>query len=85
MPMQLETTFGGAAGGGSAVSRPPDQDEHVVLAALEPDQLVAAKRQRFGRRRLGMGTRLLMWGLRGYALLMLIVVADRVAQAVNGG
>jgi hypothetical protein len=56
-----------------------------VLEVLEPDQLVAAKQQRLGRQRLGPGARMLMWGLRSYALLMLIVVADRVVQAVNGG
>jgi hypothetical protein len=83
--MQRETTMRGIGRSGTAVARPPDQDEHAVLEVLEPDQLVAAKQQRLGRQRLGLGARMLMWGLRGYALLMLVVVADRVVQAVNGG
>ena len=55
----------------------------LVLDALEPDQLVQAKRP-FGRRRLGAGTRVLMWGLRAYVLLALVVVVDRVIQAIHG-
>lgn len=50
-----------------------------VRDVLEPDQLVEAKEQmRLGRKRLGRGTRILMWGLRVYVLFMLVVVADQV-------
>jgi hypothetical protein len=83
--MQRETTMRGLGRTGPAVSRPPERDEQAVLEVLEPDQLVAAKQQRLGRRRLGLGTRMLMWGLRGSALLMLVVVAERVVQTVHGG
>lgn len=58
-------------------------DEPLVLEALEPDQLVTAKRP-FGRRRLGARTRVLMWALRVYLLLELAVVVGRVVQAVRG-
>jgi hypothetical protein len=66
---------GGAAPAGAA----------WVLEALEPDQLVAAKAQRFGRRRLDARTRALMWGLRGYVIFMLVVVGYQVWTAVHGG
>ncbi len=50
-----------------------------VRDVLEPDQLVEAKEQmRLGRKKLGRGTRILMWGLRVYVLFMLIVVFDQV-------
>jgi hypothetical protein len=61
----------------------PDPDEPLVLGALEPDQLAAAK-SRYGRRRLNGVTRALMWGLRLYVLLTMVVVADRIAQTVVG-
>jgi hypothetical protein len=57
-------------------------DDGWVLEALEPDQLVAGKTQRFGLRRLGLGTRVLMWALRGYVIFMLVVI---VYQILNGG
>jgi len=72
---------------GGAVPR-PQRSEHgdgAVLEVLEPDQLVAAKRQPFGRSHLGRGTNVLMWGLRGYALMMVAVVIDRIVQGVAGG
>jgi hypothetical protein len=56
-------------------------DEPLVLDALEPDQLVDLKHH-YGRRRMGTWTRVLMWGLRVYVLLSLIVVGARIAQAI---
>ena len=58
-------------------------DEPLLLEALEPDQLVRSKVS-FGRRRLGIGPRALMWGLRLYLLFSLAVVLDRVVQVVRG-
>lgn len=68
-----------------APDRQATEDEPSTLDALEADQLTAAKHRRFGRRRLGLGTRALLWALRLYVLLMLMVVVARIVQAVNGG
>lgn len=59
-------------------------EKPLVLGGLEPDQLVIAKRL-YGHRRLGRGTRALMWGLRLYLVLTLVVVIDRIARAAAGG
>lgn len=66
-------------------SVPPQREsaEAWVLDVLEPDQLVDAKQEHLGRARLGAGTRLLMWGLRGYVLFMLIVVGYQVWTTVH--
>jgi hypothetical protein len=60
-----------------------ESDEPLVLGALEPDQLVVAK-QPFGRRRLTGSARFLMWALRVYVVLSLVVVAVRILQATHG-
>ena len=62
-----------------------ENGDGAVLEVLESDQLVAAKRQPFGRSHLGRGTKVLMWGLRGYALMMVVVVIDRIVHGVAGG
>ncbi len=60
-------------------------DPQVVLSLLEADQVVAAKQQtRFGRRRLTLGTRVLMWGLRVYVIVMLVIVVISVMHALRG-
>ena len=62
------------------------KDPSVVLSLLEADQVVAAKRgTRFGRRKLSPGVRALLWGLRVYVLVMLIIVLVSVLRAVHGG
>lgn len=66
-------------------SRTSGAGDGAVLDVLEPDQLVEAKRRPFGRSRLGTSTKILMWGLRGYVLLMVVVVIDRIVQGVSGG
>lgn len=76
--------------GGQRVGvRPPEYeerpDERVVLEVLEIDQLVVAKRQRLGRMPLDWHTRVLLWALRCYVVLMLMVVLVRVMQAMHGG
>lgn len=72
------------AGQSSMNAGQPDlKDPHVVLSLLEADQVVAAKRQsRFGRRQLSPGVRILLWGLRGYVVIMLIIVLIAVIRAM---
>ena len=60
------------------------KDPEVVLSLLEADQVVAAKRQsRFGPRNLSLGVRVLLWGLRIYVVVMLILVVVSVYRAVS--
>ena len=49
-------------------------DTRLVLAELEPDQLVAEKNAPVPRRRLGPGELFLLWALRIYLLFMMAVV-----------
>jgi hypothetical protein len=61
------------------------EEREVALSVLEADQLVAAKqRTRFGRRTLSRRERLLLWGLRVYVVVMLIIVLISVLRAVRG-
>jgi hypothetical protein len=61
------------------------RDPEVVLSLLEADQVVAAKRQtQFGRRKLSLGVRLLLWGLRVYVILMLLIVLLSVLRTLYG-
>jgi hypothetical protein len=62
-------------------SRPTEQWVHE---ALEPDQLSTAK-QRFGRRKLSRSTILLLWGLRAYVLLMSLLIAFQIWNALHAG
>ena len=58
-------------------------DAGVVLSLLEADQVVAVKqRTRFGRRPLSRRLRILLWALRIYLLLMLVIVAISVCRAL---
>ena len=60
------------------------KDPGVVLSLLEADQVVAAKRQsRFGPRNLSVGIRILLWGLRIYVVIMLVLVVVSVFRAVG--
>jgi hypothetical protein len=66
-------------------ARPNLRDPRLVLSLLEADQVVAAKSQtHFGRRTLSLGTRLTLWALRGYVLLMMIIVVVSVIRALHG-
>jgi len=56
-----------------------------VRVALEPDQLVGARRQSYGRRHLSAVARAAMWGLRIYTLLMVLVVIYSVVRAIHTG
>lgn len=66
------------------VTRPNLEDPRVVLELLEADQVVAAKRQtHFGQRRLSSGVRVLLWGLRGYVVVMLVIVLISVLRVAH--
>jgi hypothetical protein len=83
----------GPSGSGSAgeiatvevgAQRPDLKDPRVVLSLLEADQVVAAKwRTRFGRRDLSLRMRTLLWALRVYVVLMLVIVALSVFRALD--
>ncbi len=56
-----------------------------ALSVLEADQLVVAKqRTRFGRRKLSRSERILLWGLRIYVVIMLVIVLVSVLRALHG-
>jgi hypothetical protein len=58
------------------------QHPRAVLSLLEADQVVAAKRRtHFGRQKLSVKTRVLLWCLRVYVVAMFIIVAISVVQA----
>jgi hypothetical protein len=62
------------------------QEAQLALSVLEADQLVASKqRTRFGRRFLSLRVRLLLWGLRLYVIVMLLIVLIAVLRALHGG
>jgi len=70
----------------AAEAKPNLEDPKVVLSLLEADQVVAAKTHtRFGRRKISAGARLLLWGLRVYVLVMLVIVLISVIRALHGG
>lgn len=72
--------------GDIAATRPADlRDPRVVLALLEADQVVAAKRQsHFGRARLTFLKRAMLWGLRVYVVVMFAIVLVSVLEAARG-
>jgi hypothetical protein len=64
--------------------QPDLKDPRVVLSLLEADQVVAAKQQtRFGRRVLSPGAKLMLWGLRIYVVVMLVLVVISVIRALH--
>jgi hypothetical protein len=65
-------------------AKPNLRDPQVVLSLLEADQVVAAKqRTRFGRRHMSLGVRMLLWGLRVYVVVMLVLVVISVVRALH--
>ena len=62
----------------------PEPPASWVHEVLEPEQLSNTK-QRFGRRRLSRGTLLLLWGLRLYVLLMVLLIAFQIWNALHAG
>jgi hypothetical protein len=68
----------------AAVAQPNLKDPRVVLSLLEADQVVAAKsKTHFGRRVLSSRERVLLWGLRIYVVVMLVIVVISVIQVVS--
>lgn len=60
------------------------KDSRLVMSLLEADQVVAAKRQsRFGRRQLSFGARIMLWGLRAYVVVMLVLMLVSVVRALH--
>ena len=68
-----------------ADAKQPDlEDPHVVLSLLESDQLVAAKRRtHFGSRKLSFGVRVLLWSLRVYVVVMMLLALLSVLRAAH--
>jgi hypothetical protein len=64
-----------------ASSEPP---ETWVHEALEPDQLSTAK-PRFGRRKLSRGTLVILWALRIYVIVMVLLIGLQIWNAIHGG
>jgi hypothetical protein len=62
----------------------PKPTETWVHEVLEPDQLSTAK-QRFGRCILSRRTLILLWGLRIYVILMVLLIALQVWNALHAG
>lgn len=67
----------------TGVAKPDMKDPRVVLELLEADQVVAAKQSRFGRRPLSLGIGMLLWALRGYVVIMLVIVVIAVIRAMS--
>ena len=62
------------------LSQRPD----VVRSLLEEDQLVAFKqRTRFGRRKFSPAIKVLLWALRIYVVVMLIIVIIQIVRTVH--
>lgn len=69
---------------GAVAARPNLKDPRVVLSLLEADQVVATKSQtHFGRRNLSFGVRVMLWGLRVYVVLMMVIVAISVIHSLQ--
>ena len=65
-------------------AEPNLEDPRIVLSLLEADQVVAAKRQtHFGPRKFSFGVRVLLWGLRIYVVLMMVIVLISVFRALR--
>lgn len=57
----------------------------LVLTLLEDDQLVSAKQAtKFGRMQLTPGIQVLLWALRVYVVLMLVIVVVQVIRTLGG-
>lgn len=63
---------------------PPEPTGTWVHEVLEPDQLSTSK-PRFGRRMLSRRTVIVLWALRIYVLLMLLLIALQMWNALHAG
>jgi hypothetical protein len=69
---------------GADATVPDMQDPSAVLSVLEADQIVAAKqRTHFGRRKLSKRTRALLWALRVYVVIMLVLVVISAFRVIH--
>lgn len=86
--MDPEERSHGAVKGGSP--RPAREDDlairpDLVFTLLEDDQLVSAKQAtHFGRMRLSRSMGVVLWALRIYVVLMLVVVVLQVVRVLGG-
>jgi hypothetical protein len=68
----------------AGANQPDLEDPRVVLSLLESDQLVAAKRRtHFGPRKLSFGVRALLWTLRVYVVVMMLLALLSVLRAAH--
>jgi hypothetical protein len=68
----------------TSAKQPDLEDPQVVLSLLESDQLVAAKRRtHFGPRKLSFGVRILLWTLRVYVVVMMLLALLSVFRAAH--
>jgi hypothetical protein len=68
---------------GALAETPNLDDPRAILALLETDQVVAEKsRTRFGQRNFSLGVKVMLWSLRGYVVLMFVIVVIAVLRAV---
>jgi hypothetical protein len=82
--MPMKAGVGSFADASATAASPDLKDPNVVLSLLEADQVVAAKqRTQFGRRSLSLGVRILLWGLRIYVVVMLVLVVITAIRAVH--
>ena len=64
--------------------QPHLEDPRVILSLLEADQVVAVKeRMRFGPQKLSRGVRAMLWGLRIYVVVMLVIVFISAIRAIH--
>lgn len=61
-----------------------ERAETWVHESLEPDQLSTAK-PRFGRRALSRGTLVILWALRVYVIVMVLLIGLQIWNAIHGG
>jgi len=72
---ELEVSKSGIQPVAVDAGQPHLEDPRVVLSLLEADQVVAAKEHmRFGPQKLSRGVRAMLWCLRIYVVVMLIIV-----------
>jgi len=62
----------------------PEPAELWVYDVLEPDQISTAK-PGFGRRNLNRGTVFILWALRVYVILMVVLIGVQVWNALHAG
>jgi hypothetical protein len=70
--------------GAGQPAKPDLKHPDVVLSLLEADQVVVAKqRMHFGRRKLSLGVRAMLWALRIYVVAMLVIVLISAFRAIH--